>query len=557
MDRLPFFLLLLFGLFGDLSISSGEDVGNTAAVVFNSRLPASRNVAEYYAKRRGVPSDQVFGFNLPESETMTRGEFRDQLQKPLFQGLEERKLFRFVTEIEPASRNKPGKLLRRLTASKIRYLVLCYGVPVRVLKDPNLVEEGAENLKPELRRNEAAVDSELALLPVYEKKPPLYGPLRNVFYGVTNASFLHPTNGILLVARLDGPSVEIARGLVDKAIQAETDGLWGRAYFDVRGLTNSTDKVGDDWIRMAEQICRRFGFETVLDQKPETFPAGFPMSHIALYAGWYDANVSGPFTKSSVEFMPGAFAYHLHSFSASSIRTSNQFWVGPLLAKGATATLGCVDEPYLEATPDVAAFFARLLIGFTFGEAAYASQNALSWQTTVVGDPLYRPFGKSMQALHMELMDRRSKLIEWSHLLIVNRNLAMNESPREMSEYLDRQPISRQSAVLQEKLADLYFSQTNISRSIEAYKAALKLEPTPQQQTRILLNLERVLNVFGREQEAFATYQEFLRKFPDYPDLPSIYHKLLPLAHGLGKKEEAELYLSEINRLTGASSGRQ
>ena len=47
---------------------------------------------------------------------------------------------------------------------------------------------------------------------------------------------LNPTNGILLVARLDGPSAEIARGLVDKAVQAERDGLWGRAYFDARGI---------------------------------------------------------------------------------------------------------------------------------------------------------------------------------------------------------------------------------------------------------------------------------------------------------------------------------
>jgi hypothetical protein len=37
---------------------------------------------------------------------------------------------------------------------------------------------------------------------------------------------MHPTNGILLVTRLDGPSASIARGLVDKALEAETNGLW-------------------------------------------------------------------------------------------------------------------------------------------------------------------------------------------------------------------------------------------------------------------------------------------------------------------------------------------
>ena len=73
---------------------------------------------------------------------------------------------------------------------------------------------------------------------------PLAGPLPNWTYGVTNAAALNPTNGILMVARLDGPTASIAQGLVDKALQAERDGLWGRAYFDARGLTQSdTNRV--------------------------------------------------------------------------------------------------------------------------------------------------------------------------------------------------------------------------------------------------------------------------------------------------------------------------
>ena len=170
-------------------------------------------------------------------------------------------------------------------------------------------------------------------------------------------------------------------------------------------------------------MVRRLGFETVIDDKPDTFSAAFPMSQIAFYAGWYDGQFSGPFTVSKVEFMPGAVAYHLHSFSAHVLRTPDQYWVGPLLAKGATATIGYVEEPYLEGTINVAAFFADFTaLGFNFGEAAYAAQPSISWQTTVVGDPLYRPFGrknpadhfgKRLQELHGELLARKSKLIEW------------------------------------------------------------------------------------------------------------------------------------------------
>jgi len=78
-----------------------------------------------------------------------------------------------------------------------------------------------------------------------------------------------------MVTRLDGPSAEIARGLVDKAIEAETDGLWGRAYFDLRGVTDPGYKPGDDWIRAASEICQRLGFETVVDEKPRHFLRSF------------------------------------------------------------------------------------------------------------------------------------------------------------------------------------------------------------------------------------------------------------------------------------------
>src|SRR5262245_17921983 len=220
-----------------------------------------------------------------------------------------------------------------------------------------------------MRRNEAAVDSELALLPIFHSSPRLFGPYSNRAYTATNAASLHPTNGILMVARLDGPSAGIARGLVDKALQAERDGLWGRAYFDARGVTNNY-KLGDDIILSCEKMAARNGFETTLDKTEPVFPAGFPMSQIALYVGWYEFNVAGAMAQPTLEFMPGAFAYHLHSYSAQTIRNPNERWVGPLLARGATCTMGCTEEPYLEGTPDVGVFINRwLFMGYTFAEA--------------------------------------------------------------------------------------------------------------------------------------------------------------------------------------------
>lgn len=542
------FLVSVFSLIATVTLLHGANRGDEVVVVYNTRLPESKSVAEHYAERRQVPANQVFGFNLPVTEIMTRAEFRDQLQLPLVKALEKEKLFRFGPLSIPSTNGQPSRVIEATLEAKVRYAVLCYGVPSNILPDAAVVEEGAEKLKSELRRNEAAVDSELAWLPRIEQKLPLTGPLPNWVYTVTNTAPLHPTNGILMVTRLDGPTAEVARGLVDKAIQAETDGLWGRAYFDLRGITNADYKLGDDWIRGASEICRRFGFETVVDENPGTFPVSFPLSQVAFYAGWYDENVSGPFTRPVVEFMPGAIAYHLHSFSAGTIRSTTRNWVGPLLAKGVTATMGCVNEPYLSGTPDVAAFFARFIyFGFTFGEAAYAAQGQLSWQTTVIGDPLYKPFGKDPLKQHEELARRHSKLIEWSNLRVVDLSLAKGTLLAAVVGYLNEIDTTKKSAVLMEKLGELYALQGKPSSAVDALQKALKLEPSPQQRIRLRLELGDKLAALSRDEEAYQNYQKFLEESPDYPDKASLYRKLLPLAQKLGKKDDAEKYQRQLN----------
>jgi len=545
---------------GSATVALAANRGDEVVVIYNSRMPESRDLAFYYAQRRDVPTNQVLGFDLPTTEAMKRAEFYGDLQKPLLKALERQKLFIVRSDIISATRDKTGDVVQKVVAAKVRYATLCYGVPVRILNDPNLSEPGSEKMRPETRRNEAAVDSELAALPLLIQGHPLYGPARNSAYGVTNAALIHPTNGVLMVARLDGPSVEIARSLVDKAMEAETNGLWGRAYFDLRGLTNTNYRIGDEWIRNAADIIQRVGFETVVDNQPETFSAAYPMSQIAFYAGWYDGQVSGPFNRPKVEFMPGAVAYHLHSFSAHVLRTPDQYWVGPLLAKGATATMGYVEEPYLEWTVNVTALMADFtFFGFSFGEAAYAAQQVLSWQTTVVSDPLYCPFGRKFAGeqigdrfrdLHLQLLEHRNKLIEWSHLQVVNLNLAMGHTASEAIAYLEQCAATQRSSVLLEKLAAIYYTQGKLSDAFEANGKALQLPMTPLQRARVMLAQAQLLATFVKEEQAFDLYQQFLKEFPDYPDPLGIYQKMLPLARSLKKTSEVERIQKEVDRLS-------
>ena len=472
-------------------LARAADSGASVVVVYNKLVPASKAVADHYAEKRKVPASQVIGLGLPTSEVMTRAEFRDLLQRPLMKWLEKENLFTVRMEIVTGTNGTPGLVWMAVKDAKIRYAVLCYGVPLKIANDPAFKEAGADKLSAEMKRNDAAVDSELALLPLMDTKPLAAGVIRNTFYQATNATAFHPTNGILMVARLDGPTPEIASGLVDKAMRAEADGLWGRAYFDLRGLPEGAYKMGDDWLRAGSEAAKRAGFETVIDEKNETFGPSYPLSQVAIYAGWYDGTVSGPFTQPTVEFMPGAFAYHLHSYSATSIRTPTQQWVGPLLAKGATITMGSVEEPYLAGTPDIGTFLSRfLLLKFSFGEAAYAASTSLSWQTTVVGDPLFRPFANGPQQQHEELEKRMSPLIEWSHLKVVNLNLAQGFPETECVNYLEGTEETKKSAVLTEKLGDLYKQLGKPSSALAMWQKALTLEPTPQSKARLNSKLE-------------------------------------------------------------------
>lgn len=532
--------LILISLFAAAGAIHAANPGDEVVVIYNSRLPESKGVADYYAAKRNVPRSQIFGFAMTTNENISRAEFHNSLEKPLARELESKKLWRVGSDIFPSTNNGPGKVVWHVKQSKIRYAVLCYGVPSRIEEDVGLKEKIESDLRPELRRNEAAVDSELALLPCLEQNLPLTGPRMNAAFTTTNATRFNPTNGILMVTRLDGPSADIARGLVDKSLEAETNGLCGRGYFDLRNLpTNSTYFPGDGWILGAGKICQYFGgYDTVFDTNAATFPADFPMSQIAIYCGWYDEHASGPFVQKNVEFMPGAFAYHLHSFSAAILRSTTERWVGPLLAKGAAATMGSVAEPYLNGTPDVSVFCARwITLGFTFGEAAYASQEVLSWQTTVIGDPLYCPFGKSLPKLVEEQQATHSKTVEWSLLRAANLSLLHGKTPAQVAATLQTFPVTKESAVLTEKIGDLYNEAGMPASAIEGYENALQRNPSPLQRVRLRLNLADDLIAENNTKEAYADLKTLLEENPDYPGKPAIVKRLVDLATKLGDKQ--------------------
>src|SRR5688572_7905213 len=147
-----------------------QESGNAVVLVYNSKSAASKQVADHYASRRKVPTEQIIALPLAESEIISREEFESSLQQPLWNEMRARKLLTYRSR-EPQQSTQQCNVVE----AKVRYAVLCYGVPVKIAPDPNRNEAASENFPVELRRNEAAVDSELALLPMLDHSLPITG----------------------------------------------------------------------------------------------------------------------------------------------------------------------------------------------------------------------------------------------------------------------------------------------------------------------------------------------------------------------------------------------
>lgn len=300
-------------------------------LVVNKNVPASREVADHYVAKRGVPKGNVVELDLPKVEDISRAEYDAKFVAPLRAAL------------------KPHK-----DAAKV--LVTTYGVPLRVGRVLPNADEQKElaTLRPELAdarkklaelekkdkdkqadakelasaraevnklqarervlthaESEASVDSELMCLwwPDYELVRWQMNPR---FRFAPDGAKRNPA--VLLVSRLDGPSPAIAKRLVDDAIATEKDGLKGKAVIDARGFKfdpKSKDRgTGydgyDTSMCEAAEHLKAAGFEVELDDKPDVLKPGAAKG-VALYCGWYShANFVD-----CCEYERGAVAWHL------------------------------------------------------------------------------------------------------------------------------------------------------------------------------------------------------------------------------------------------------
>jgi uncharacterized protein (TIGR03790 family) len=499
----PFLLLFVLLLLN--APAAEQPLAQSTIVLYNKAAPDSFELAKFYAQQRGIAPDHVVGLTCSTEEEITREQYDTTIADPL------REIFKqshWWTLREP-----PGQA-PVVTASTIHFVALIKGIPLKIHSTATYLGDQPRP-SPTGRRNEASVDSELAALALYSRQ--ISGATPNPYFQRFSAISNLEDATLLLVCRLDAPTVATVQRMIVDAIATEKTGLWGRAYVDGGRNTGAGLEVGDQWLSDITGQLHKAGIPVVYDDTPGLFPDAYPMTDCALYYGWYAGTVAGPFNQPGFRFVRGAIAVHIHSFSASTLRDSNANWVAPLVSKGAAASLGNVYEPYLELTSHLDIFNDRLLHGFTFAESAYMSIRALSWMSVMVGDPLYRPYASWLQIDAQP--DSAKSGADWKRY----HEFAAKNAMRSASEFraLARQAVtSARNCPMIEDLGSIEARNGNLSTATDYFKRARSCYTNQDDILRVVLEEADALVKQGKPTQGVDLIRSALRTAPDASAAP-------------------------------------
>ncbi len=360
-------LLFLTTVAAPANASGPENV----AVVVNDASPLSRSIAEYYARRRAIPSTNVCHVRVMDTEEIGAGEYQSNIAKPLARCLRERHL-----------------------TEQILYIVTTAGLPLRINGE----------VPPGPMTDMAAVDSELTLLysEMQGKKYERKGSIPNPFFRQVDADFTHARFPIYLVTRLAGYDFQAARALVDRAIEGQDPKYRnkGRIVIDLKSLDSTP---GNEWLRDAS--LRVPQDRLVMDDSAKVL---YDQTDVIAYASWGSNDPDRKRRKLGFKWLPGAIMTEFVSTNGRTFKRPpdtwnigswadphNTWWAGApqtltadYIEEGATGASGHVTEPYLHFCPRPEVLIPAYLKGRNLAESYYLAIPALSWQNIVIGDPL-------------------------------------------------------------------------------------------------------------------------------------------------------------------------
>ena len=366
--------LLVFGVLisSGLRVQAQVPLNQRVLVVYNSTVPASVSVANYYVSQRGIPVANLCPISPPSTTSLSWSQYVASVKTPV------------------------QNCLNAVSAQNILYIVFTYQTPFNVTGSTSPFYYALDQYVADIWDQYAAQD----FYPVPSQFHPYYDDAQsqgNVYQPfVSLANYRAQSNALTIysVWRLDGATQALAQGLVDKAIAAESSGLVGQACLDRnRGPIGSLldfDYGEGDWdLHQAATFAGMAGFSVTEDPNSAEFgtPPAPLCPNAALYSGWYSLNhYNNAFTWNT-----GAIGFHLDSASALNPR-SGPNWSANAIIAGITVTTGAVREPYLQGLVRPGGTFRDLLQGANVGDAFLRNTRWLKWMILNLGDPLYRPF---------------------------------------------------------------------------------------------------------------------------------------------------------------------
>ncbi len=335
-------------------------------MVVNKASAQSKEIGDYYMKKRGVPQANLCVINTPSQEKIDRKTYVTGVEEPIGACLRQKGLI-----------------------EKILFIVTTNDVPLRVLATDDKSPTDA-----------ASVDSELTLLyqKLHGKTIPLPGNVPNPFYRQRDAPFTHPQFPMYLVTRLAAYDMATMKALVDRALLARNT---GKFVIDLKKFDTTT---GNQWLRAAALLLPKD--RVIVD---DSWTVLTNLKDVIGYASWgsNDRNHSQRFLH--FQWLPGAIATEFVSTDARTFKKPPDTWqigsqaeprsffegspqsmTADYLQEGASAASGQVDEPFLDYCPRPDFVLPSYFAGRSMAESFYSGIPALSWMNVVIGDPLMR-----------------------------------------------------------------------------------------------------------------------------------------------------------------------
>ncbi len=349
---------------------SAQDLNQRVLIVYDQSLAESENVAWFYADQRNIPPQNFCPIAPPSNWLLSESDYNTFVKSPIQQ------------------------CLSTIGPENILYIVLSYGTPYLIdrLHGPYAIDSYVADIWDFYPDNYAPIGP--ATTHGYYAESQGQGGFYQPFVSFSDYRHQPGSDLIYSVWRLDGPTSDIAMGLVTQAIQTEqSGGPVGLACFDRNRGDMPLPDVGyssGEWdLHRAAEFASAAGYPVMEDSNQEEFgtPPAQNCPNAALYSGWYSLNnYNDAFT-----WNMGAIGWHLDSASAADPRGGTN-WAAQALQRGITVTTGAVNEPFLEGLVRPAGTIRNLLEGANAGDAFLRNTRWLKWMILNIGDPLYRPF---------------------------------------------------------------------------------------------------------------------------------------------------------------------